>query len=79
MRAGTWASTAAVAAAVLGLGLSGPEDVANARLDGPTSIALDFRDRPVAEVVKAIEARSGKRVAAFDATTKGMTGFGPEL
>ena len=79
MRAGTWASTAAVATAVLGLGLSGPEDVASARLNGPTSIALDFRDRPVAEVVKAIEARSGKRVAAFDATTKGASGFVPNL
>jgi hypothetical protein len=63
-----------MAAAVCGLGLSGPDPDAGARLTRPTSVALDFHDRTIAEVVKAIENRSGKRVAAFSAVAKSAVG-----
>jgi hypothetical protein len=74
MTAGRWAFTAIMTAAVLGLGLSGPDDDATARLTRPTSVALDFHDRTVAEVVKAIGDRSGKRVAAHGAMAKSAAG-----
>jgi hypothetical protein len=66
-----------MAAAVCGLGLSGPDDDASARLTRPTSVALDFHDRTVADAVRAIENRSGKRVAAFGAVAKSAGGFIP--
>jgi len=63
-----------MAAVVLGLGPGGPDHDAGARLTKPTSVTLDFRDRPVGEVVKAIEARSGKRVTAHGNFTKSAIG-----
>src|SRR5262245_47586251 len=72
--AGKWALTATMTAAVFGFGLSGPGHGTSARLTRPTSVALDFHDRTVAEVVKAIENRSGKRVAAHGATAKSAVG-----
>lgn len=73
-------SIAATAAAVLGLCLSGRSDGDQAKLTRPTPVALDFRARPVGEVVKTIESRTGKKVVAFGRpmtkAAPGQVGFG---
>jgi hypothetical protein len=65
MTASKWIVSAAMSAVLLGLGLAGSANEPSARLAHPTKVALDFRDRPVGEVVKAVETRTGKKVVAF--------------
>jgi len=76
MTVGRWALTVIMMAAILGLGLSAPDPDASARLTKSTSVVLDPHDRTVAEVVKSIERRSGKRVIAQNPMTKGIVGGG---
>jgi hypothetical protein len=81
MRTERWALTLSVAASVLGLGLSGDAPDARTRLTKPTPVVLDFHKRTVAQIVSAIENRTGKRVAAHPGMTKTAFPFGdpPDL
>ena len=71
MHANRWTFTLSLSVFVVGIGVCGQEREAGKRLREPSLVALDFRERTVAEVVRTIENRSGKRVAAFGAMTKG--------
>ncbi|WP_406694787.1 hypothetical protein V5E97_27455 [Singulisphaera sp. Ch08] len=74
MTIGKWPLAAIAAAGLLGLGLSEPEQDVAARLTSPTKIKLDFRDRKVSEVIKAIASRSGKRVVENRSMVKTVAG-----
>lgn len=76
MRPGTRVFTALTVAAAVTLGLSGAGEEPGAALTRPTQVTLDFRGRPVGEVTKSIEKRTGKRVSALGTMTKGIAGFG---
>lgn len=73
MRASRCASAGTIMAAVLVLGLAGAGDDSDFGFIRPTMIALDFRDRPLAEVFKAISERSGQRITGETPFTK-LTG-----
>jgi hypothetical protein len=45
-----------------------------ARLTRPTLVTLDFKDRPIAEVVRAIGQRGGRAISAQGTMTKGFEG-----
>lgn len=63
MTIGKWPLTAIAAMGLLGLGLSEAEEDPVAQLTRPTKIELDFKNRPISEIVQAIAERSGKRVS----------------
>ncbi|SIO57629.1 hypothetical protein SAMN05444166_5449 [Singulisphaera sp. GP187] len=74
MTIGKWPLAAIAAAGLLGLGLAEPDQDVAARLTRPTKILLDFRDRPVAEVIKELARRSGKRVVESRSMVKSVAG-----
>ena len=62
-------------AVVLGLGLSGPDPGGKCTAyQADDGRVLDFHDRTVGEVVRAIEDRSGKRVVAYGAGRRAASG-----